>query len=67
MDRLVKIVSIDEEFEKGRGKDKQKRKKKYGVGSFFSHMSESAAIDRRREKKEQKNKAQRNIGKKLHH
>lgn len=26
MDRLVKIVSIDEEFEKGRGKDKKKRK-----------------------------------------
>jgi hypothetical protein len=28
MDRLVKIVSIDEEFEKGRGKDKRPRKKR---------------------------------------
>jgi hypothetical protein len=30
MERLVKVVSIDEEFEKGRGKDKRPRKRRSG-------------------------------------
>lgn len=37
MERLVKVVSIDEEFEKGRGPDKQKRKSRM-KDPFYRHQ-----------------------------
>jgi hypothetical protein len=33
MEKLVKVVSIDEEFEKGRGPDRQPRKRRGGGGT----------------------------------